>query len=197
MSLNAPVYRVARVRFDRPRAAEGLRGPAEDWAAACRDAGLVPWGAFAGLLGLRTDEAFLVAAGAGEEWQLPAFDRAEVVDQADFAPTVRPVEPIPQHTPGVYVFRTFDIRPADLEEFVRLSAEAWESFESGPGYRAEPRALLRRDAGPGVVRMLLITWYDSLQSWERSRTPPPAARANFQRRAALTRWALPIAARLI
>ncbi len=197
MSASLPVYRVARVRFERPRPAESLRGPAEDWAAACRDAGLVPWGAFAGLLGLRTDEAFLVAAGDGAEWQLPAFDRAAIIEQADFAPTVRPVEPVPQHTPGVYVFRTFEIAPADLEEFVRLSAEAWDSFEHGPGYRAEPRALLRRDAAPDAVAMLLITWYDSLESWERSRTPPPPARENFQRRAALTRWALPIATRLL
>ncbi len=197
MTDHRAVYRVARVRFDGPQTAAHLRGPAEDWAGACRQDGLVPWGAFGGLLGLRTDEAILVAVGDAREWTLPHFDGAEVIEQDDFHSAARPAEPVPQRTPGVYVFRSFEIAPPDLDEFIRLSAAAWESFENDPAYRAEPRALLSRHAEAGAVIMLLITWYDSLGSWERSRTPPPAARENFQRRAALTRWALPIATRLL
>jgi hypothetical protein len=45
--------------------------------------------------------------------------------------------------------------------------------------------------------MLLVTWYDGLTSWERSRQPAPEARSNFQARARLTRWALPVATRLV
>jgi hypothetical protein len=45
--------------------------------------------------------------------------------------------------------------------------------------------------------MLLVTWYDRLESWERSRTPPPEAAENFRERARLTTSSIAYATRLI
>ncbi len=188
-------YRVARARSAGPIAADHAAAIGAQWREQCRAAGLVPWGAFVGVLGLRTDELLLVAAGSHPFQALPLPPGLAVVDDAGWVPTARPAAPEPQTTPGVYVFRWFAIAPGSLDEFVRLSVEAWESFEHSPDYRAEPRALLC-DPDPDPTAMLLITWYDSLTSWERSRLPAPPARQNFAARARLTRWALPVATRL-
>jgi len=80
---------------------------------------------------------------------------------------------------------------------VELSDTAWRSFERGESYRAEPQGLFRSIATEsGWGRMLLITWYDRMDSWERSRTPHPDATSNFRRRAALARSIMPYATRL-
>ena len=44
--------------------------------------------------------------------------------------------------------------------------------------------------------MLLVTWYDSMTSWERSRTPNPQATIHFRQRAALTSSIVAYATRL-
>lgn len=62
---------------------------------------------------------------------------------------------------------------------------------------SEPVALLRSADRHGERgRMLLLTWYDNLTSWERSRTPHPEATTNFRRRAALAKSAIAYATRL-
>ncbi|WP_322817779.1 hypothetical protein, partial [Tepidiforma sp.] len=157
----------------------------------------IPWGVFSGLLGLRTDELILVAARRPGLRTWPTLTDVQPIEEFVGTPTARPLAPVPQETPGIYVFRQFEIAAGDVDEFVRLSAEAWESFENDTAYRAEPRALLRGDSSEEATHMLLVTWYDGLASWERSRQPPAAARANFLARARLTRWALPIATRLV
>lgn len=187
-------YRVARCRAAGPLQPERASLLAAEWRSRCRDAGLVPWGAFGGLLGLRTDELVLVAAGTEPFDAVPLPADLTVLDDTAWLPTARPAHAEPQTAPGVYVFRWFAIAPGTLEEFVRLSIDAWESFERGDDYRAEPRALFR-DTAADPAHMLLVTWYDSLASWERSRAPAPEARANFAARARLTRWALPVATR--
>lgn len=45
--------------------------------------------------------------------------------------------------------------------------------------------------------MLLCTWYDGLNSWQRSRTPAPEATENFRRRHALTSGTIAFATRLL
>jgi hypothetical protein len=100
--------------------------------------------------------------------------------------------------------------------------ERQDDPDAGEGYRTEPMGLfaLRPDQPPGMVAgkplskslgtplstpsgvpenagaLLLVTWYDSMTSWERSRTPDPRAIANFRRRAALTTSIVAYATRL-
>ncbi|GIW12948.1 MAG: hypothetical protein KatS3mg062_0387 [Tepidiforma sp.] len=188
-------YLVVRARVGQPQSPASFRGLAAAWSEACRSSGAVPWGLFSGLLGLRTDEMFAVAA-APDAAERPGLPGAETLDRYVGTATARPLAPEPQQTPGVYVFRRFQIATASVEEFLRLSVEAWETFENDPAFQAEPRALLRSDLPGGLTHMMLITWYADLASWERSRQPAPAARENFQARARLTHWALPIATRL-
>lgn len=190
-------YRLVRFRLPRPLTAETLDSLAGAWPAACAASGLQPWGLFSGLLGLRTDELFAIASGLPGTSGWPALPGAEAVERRELLPTARPVAPNPLARPGVYVLRFFEIAPGDVGRFVELSVEAWTSFENTDDYRAEPVGLFRQDLDASSVMMLLVTWYDTLTSWERSRSPAPAARENFALRARLTRYALPIATRLV
>jgi hypothetical protein len=166
--------------------------------------GVRPWGLWQGLFGVRSNELFLVTCGelaadvaARTRAALPAT--ARVVTAHAFRPTVRPLDDAACSEPGVYVFRFFEVRNRDIDEVAELSRVAWETFEKpGDAYRAVPKALFcEQDRGAEFGTMLLLTWYDGLQSWQASRRPPAAAADNFRRRAALTFGTIPFATRLV
>ena len=186
-----------------------LAGLRETTFPALERAGGHPWGAWYGLFGLRSNELIVVtswpldAAPSGLiAGHLPAG--AKVLEQYSFVPTIRPETDTPITRPGLYVFRFFDVHHRDTSEVAALSHEAWTTFENTADYRAEPQALFAErdrtrdpDDTAATGTMLLLTWYDGLESWQRSRTPAPEARENFRRRAELTRGTLAIATRLV
>jgi hypothetical protein len=158
------------------------------------------WGAFSGLFGIASNELLLVTHGPGDDPRPnPALGEARLIEQYLLAPTARPGSPPPALTrPGVYVFRFFDVSTRDIDEIVELSRVAWTTFEDPDRYSAEPLGLFApadRTAPHG--RMLLLTWYDTFGSWEKSRLPAPAARENFQRRHALTHGTVAFATALV
>ena len=168
-----------------------------DWPAVVRV------GSFMGLFGISNQGLFgLLSLPAGEDGRTELRARLpvdiELVDTLALRATARPSDDAPLTRAGVYGFRFFDVRAADVAEVVELSRVAWQTFEPDAQYAAEPMGLFRfDDASAERGRMMLLTWYDNLTSWERSRTPHPEATANFQRRATLSRPALAIATRLI
>jgi hypothetical protein len=89
--------------------------------------------------------------------------------------------------------RDFEVSADDLDEFVDLSAGAWNSFEAV--FDATVLGLFRRgDATTPEVGLLLVTRYASLAVWEQSRAAVPArtghlaeAGARFRRRQEITR----------
>jgi hypothetical protein len=164
-------------------------------------------------------------AGSINDWRadlsacLPAEVR--VLEAMPLRATVRPASDAPFTRAGVHVFRWFTLPLSRVSEAVALSSAGWETFErnedpsAGDGYRTEPLGLFAQDGprwchddarpeqaassgwdplGPG--QLLLLTWYDSMTSWERSRTPNPQATANFRKRAALTSSIVAYATRL-
>ena len=159
-------------------------------------------GLFNGLFGLSNHDLFAlfsipvaIDGTAGLRARLP--DDVQILTVLPLAATVRPADDRPLTQPGVYVFRFFEVRDSDVAEVVELSDIAWRSFEHGDGYQAEPQGLFRSiTPEDGWGRMLLLTWYDRMDSWERSRSPHPDATANFRRRAALARSIVPFATRL-
>jgi hypothetical protein len=167
-------------------------------------AGVERWGAWSGLFGIASNEIVLMTtAAAGVDHagllnaQLAGTPRA-IVEQFVLRATVRPLDRKPLERPGLYVFRFFDVRHADVDEIARLSFEAWTTFEASDAYRAEPQGLFceaEQRSATGV--MLLCTWYDGLESWQASRTPAPAAAENFRRRHALTAGTIAYATRHI
>lgn len=157
------------------------------------------WGVFSGLFGIGSNELLMVLHGDGRpRTDVIASAGFEIVDSHVFLPTVRPVAFEPRGRPGLYVFRFFDVAHHDVDEIARLSNEAWTTFESADSYAAEPQALFAqadRSTEDGV--MLLVTWYDGLESWQTSRAPAPAALENFRRRRELTQGTIAYATQLV
>ncbi len=161
--------------------------------------GVQLWGAFFGLFGIGSNELiFVLHCDAPAPRYYLAEAGFEVVEQHVLVPTVRPNAFAPLTRDGLYVFRFFDVRNADVEQIASLSKQAWVSFEDTDAYASEPLGLFcqadRRDER-GV--MLLVTWYDGLESWQTSRQPATDARENFQRRHALTAGTIAYATRLV
>jgi hypothetical protein len=156
-----------------------------------------------GLFGLWTNELVLVTT-CGRDADAPTQlarnlpEGAAILEQYDFVPTARPADDTPLTRPGLYVHRFFEIRNTDVDRFVALSDEAWNTFENTSDYEAQPQGLFCEcDRSDEFGLMLLVTWYDRFESWERSRTPPPEAETNFRARAMLTRRSMAFATRLV
>ncbi len=166
--------------------------------------GIQRWGAWFGLFGIGSNEIVLVTSAAAslEHIALLNAHLAEapclVAEQHLLHATVRPDDTRALTRPGLYVFRFFDVRNADVDEIARLSLDAWTTFETTDTYKAQPQGLfcqseLRETRGI----MLLCTWYDGLESWQVSRAPPAGAADNFRRRHALTMATIAYATNLI
>ena len=160
------------------------------------------WGAFHGLFGVGSNELIAVTVGDDDavDASIETARRLDVeqVDALTLKPTARPTSTEPLTREGLYVFRFLDVANADVEEIASLSAEAWRTFESPDAYRAEAQALFcQRDRSEVRGRMLLLTWYDGLNSWQTSREPPAEAAALFQRRRTLTAGSIAYATRLV
>ena len=172
-------------------------------ASAWRQAGITLWGAWEGLFGVASNELIVVAAASGERLETDftgVLGDASVLIRESLllAPTVRPEGTAPCQTPGLYVFRFFEVATANVAEVAELSRQAWETFENADNYASEPQGLFRPyDQSIDSGRMLLVTWYDGLESWQTSRAPDPAATENFRRRRALTDGTMALATRLI
>ncbi len=190
-----------------------LRGPgrdqtrlrqvlAEQVLGSWRRDGITVWGVWEGLFGVASNELIVMAAAADDR-DAASFtavlpDDVTALDALTLRATVRPDGTAPCERPGLYVFRFFRVMDRDVEEVAALSREAWETFENTDSYRAEPQGLFRQ-AVPARAwgRMLLVTWYDGLESWQTSRRPAPEAMANFQRRRELTDGTVALATRLV
>ncbi len=165
-----------------------------------RTKGISLWGVWRGLFGLASNE-LLVMLAAGDASSIPDMavtaGSIEVRSTSQFAPTVRPETTEPLVKPGIHVFRWFSIATDSVDEFVELSTQAWVSFEDAGSYSAEPQGLFREVRDSGEIEMLLVTWYDSLESWQTSRKPAASASERFRRRHQLTGSTVAVATTLL
>jgi hypothetical protein len=167
-----------------------------------RESGITPWGVFGGLFGVASNELIVMAAARGtrgvDDFTAGIKRVANVQRALALRNTVRPTAIEPLKQPGLYVFRFFDVDNKDVNEIAELSRGAWTTFEDTRDYSAEPQGLFcESDLSADQGKMLLLTWYDGLQSWQTSRTPHPDARENFRQRSALTRRTIAFATRLV
>ena len=132
---------------------------------------------------------------------IAGLDEVAEVQTLLLEPTVRPTVDEPRSRAGLYVFRFFDVAHKDVDEIAGLSAQAWKDFETGGDYAAIPQGLFRESRAEESAaprgKMLLCTWYDGLNSWQASRTPPGEAGALFRRRHTLTQGTIAYATRLL
>lgn len=183
-----------------------LSARGRDYGAAYRallDTGVEPaglWGVFHGLFGLASNELIVVSYGDVDHVHdaIAGMDEVVAANTLLLEPTVRPTEYAPRTREGLYVFRFFEVDHKDVDEIAALSFEAWKTFENVDQYQAEPQGLFRQqDTTAPTGRMLLCTWYDGLNSWQASRTPPATASENFRQRHTLTKGTVAYATRLL
>lgn len=160
------------------------------------------YGAWAGLFGVSSNEFYMVTLwdedSRPEDKVAAALAKIhlDVVREVNLVATVRPTEPAPPGKEGLYVFRWFHVLNKDVDEIARMSNKAWESFEGG--FDTEIQGLFaERDREAKEGKMLLLTWYKNLDTWERSRKPSAEARDIFVRRHQMTIETNAFATRLI
>lgn len=134
--------------------------------------------------------AVLVREGAPPAVLDTVAANATITSRHRLTPTARPADGAALKTGGIYVHRWFTVGGGDVDEFVRLSAEAWPKFEGQ--FQTTIFGLLRADPTPedkaaSQTRLLLLTWYKDHGVWETSRDPTTESMQIFQRRQALTR----------
>ena len=154
------------------------------------------WGAWEGLFGLANNEAIAITLSEKDE---PSFwsDRVEVLEEERLLPTARPTSTDRPTKEGLYVFRSMHTVSRHVEEIVRLSEQAWQTFERDGNYVAQPVGLFKPENADDSSAMWLITWYDGFESWQRSRSPHPDAKSAFMKRHSLLTSTSAIATRLL
>jgi hypothetical protein len=151
-----------------------------------------PLAVFAPLLGFPSN-ALLVLNRGGEGTDPRQGAGVASGEHHRLTPTLRPTAATPPQPGGVYVHNWFTIDGTAVDEFVRLSGEAWPDFEARFEtkihglFLAEETAADRAD---GARRLLLMTRYRDLGEWQVSRDPTTDAMAVFLRRRELTRASL-------
>ena len=126
------------------------------------ESGYSLYGIFFGLFGLATNELYLIAmkedsnppvAGTTPLSELLSKHNLIIQENFQFSPTVRPIEHTRRTRAGIYVFRWFTIYNRDVDQIVKLSDEAWVTFEGG--FESEVQGLFaERDRGKEEGKML-------------------------------------------
>jgi|GEM_PF-987345 len=120
---------------------------------------------------------------------LTSHPAVRTIERSRLAATVRPAPADLPKTTGIYTHRWFDVKTADVPEFIELSKNAWPYFEGEFDstvfglFRADQSA---DDRARGTTRMLLNTQYSSHAVWEASRKPSSEPTELFHRRNNLT-----------
>jgi hypothetical protein len=154
------------------------------------------WGIWSGVFGVASNELIVVTADDGARpnvWP----SAVQAVKEEPLRATVRPTSCEPLSREGLYVFRAFYLDADAIDRVVELSELAWQTFETSADYQSEPMGLFAPLHASGSCTMYLLTWYDSLQSWQTSRAPHPDARDYFRQRHALMRASEAVATRLL
>jgi hypothetical protein len=179
-------YRYFQLELGRERTAQ--RSLADHLAAGASP----PLAVFAPLLGFASNTA-LVLLKPGDRTDVLGAPGVVSGEAHSLSPTLRPTEVGPPLAGGIYVHNWFTIDGGAVDEFVRLSGEAWPDFEArfetkiyGLFLAAESEA----DLAAGARRLLLMTRYRDLGEWQTSRDPTSDAMAVFLRRRDLTRVSL-------
>lgn len=148
---------------------------------------------FAPLLGFASNQALVLTDGAAPPDAVLKAPGVVSAERHRLAPTLRPQEGAQPPAGGIYVHNWFTVDATALDEFVKLSGEAWPDFEARFEARifglfaAEPSDDDRAD---GARRLLLMTRYADLGEWQKSRDPTSEAMKVFARRRELTRVSL-------
>lgn len=154
------------------------------------------WGLWHGIFGLASNEVILMTSHVGHNDSLALPQNCRVLEEHPLRATARPVDDTPLEKPGLYVFRNFSMASKDIDAVVALSSAAWQTFERGKAYRAQPMGLFAPLMPEVDCVMHLLTWYPDFASWQESRASGTEALQRFAARRAMTYSTTAMATRL-
>ena len=142
-----------------------------------------------GLFGLATNQVAVLSEWSTQEaaQALRLGNDAEsttLCDECVLQPTVRPLEPLHLHMPGFYVLRWLRMRRQDVADYTNLCLATWPAFEAAGNaycYAVFQECTTNDD----VVKLLMVTWYDSMQAWEDTRQLAPRDKDKWARRSTM------------
>ncbi len=148
-----------------------------------------------GMFGLATNQTSILSAWRDDTSPNETFSSAihapeqAIVDQGEYIATVRPKLPEAIVQGGFYVIRWLRMRRGDIAEYTDLCLETWPAFEATA--RCRCYGVFRPRADTDVQKLLMLTWYGSLNDWELSRNLEPNDKAKWARRSEmeLSHWA--------
>jgi hypothetical protein len=149
--------------------------------------------AFSPLLGFASNQMLVLTDAKAPTEAVMRAPGVVSAERHSLTPTIRPADGAKPAAMGVYVHNWFTIDAIGFDEFVKLSGEAWPDFEGHFEtkifglFAAHPT---KDDMMEGARRLLLMTGYRDLDTWQKSRNPAETARVAFARRRELTRVSL-------
>jgi hypothetical protein len=148
-----------------------------------------------GMFGLKTNQIAIFSAWDSSSRATDCYSTIAqmpdtiVAEQFDMTVTVRPSEPTKIDREGFYVIRWIRMLSTDVDEYTRLCLETWPAFESFGTARCY--GVFSRAEEGDVSKVLMLTWYASMDDWEKSRNLAPVDSAKWSRRSEmeLSHWA--------
>jgi hypothetical protein len=148
-----------------------------------------------GMFGLATNQIAVLSAWpergrAGPILRTAADGLGTTLDDGvEMTATVRPAAPERITAQGFYVIRWLRMLATDVAEYTGLCLQTWPAFEAAA--RARCWGVLRPCNETETVTLLMLTWYGSLDDWERSRQFAGGDDAKWARRSEmeLSHWA--------
>ncbi len=139
-----------------------------------------------GMFGLATNQVSILSAWSDDTSPMQIFSSVidahnqAIVDQDEYVATVRPDAPEPVGKDGFYVIRWIRMRSKDVAEYTGLCLETWPAIEATAACRCY--GVFRPRGEDDVQKLLMLTWYGSLNDWELSRKLVPDDKAKWARR---------------
>jgi hypothetical protein len=169
-------YVSLHLRAENQAAIPTVRGELVQWLAAHRPQNSGLWGLFVPQLGWSAWQVVVFverndAAAAHDALveNLAALPQVHTCHAQRLIPTLRAAAGARMTPGGIYVHRWFDVHASDVDEFVALSGEGWQSPDFESTFDARMFGLFREVTDQPQQQLLLLTRYGSHAVWEASR----------------------------
>jgi hypothetical protein len=149
-----------------------------------------------GMFGFATNQIWVFSAWENTDAiqkytpTIEGFDNYCTSAQEQLIATVRPAQAVFIDRPGIYVVRWIRMQSSDIDEYTQLCLETWPRFEENS--QARCYGVFRPfEKQEGVEKILMLTWYATLNDWEQSRQFDPVDKAKWARRSEIeqSHWA--------
>ncbi len=148
-----------------------------------------------GMFGLATNQIWVFSAWGHADASNAFINSIEsdfdnnLIEQGQLKATVRPTHTEKISREGIYVIRWISMNSLDIDEYTQLCLETWPRFEASA--QARCYGVFRPIEDQPKSTILMLTWYATMDDWEKSRQLDPGDKTKWARRSEmeLSHWA--------